>query len=91
MAPFKIFLGTSIAITILLKIQNVPYLPSRSLVMTGFEIFAIETVAWLVWRCLLYPNLFSPLRELPGPSVCPLYILCTLKLPSLAVDRAALS
>ena len=84
MAPFKIFLGTSIAIPILLKVQNESYLPSRSLMMTGFEIFAVQIVAWLVWRCILYPNLFSPLRELPGPSVCPLYVLCTLKIPKLS-------
>lgn len=91
MAPFKIFLGTSTAITILLKFRNESYLPSRSLIMTCFEIFAVETVAWLVWRCLLYPNLFSPLRALPGPSVCPLYVLCVFKFPSLAVGRVALS
>lgn len=71
MAPFKIFLATSTATTFLLKRYIDVYLPSKSLVVTGLEIFAVETVAWLVWRCLLYPKLFSPLRALPGPLVCP--------------------
>lgn len=68
MAPFKIFLGASIAVTFFLNRYTEFYLPSRSLVVTAFVIFSLETIAWLVWRCLLYPNLFSPLRALPGPS-----------------------
>lgn len=71
MASFKIFIAVSIAITLLLRRYAEVYLPSRSLVV-ALEIFSLETVAWLVWRCFLYPTLFSPLRALPGPSVCPL-------------------
>ena len=73
MAPFKLFLGASIAITFFLNRYTDVYLPSRNLVATAFQVFALETVAWLVWRCLLYPTLFSPLRTLPGPSVRPLH------------------
>lgn len=69
MAPFKVFLAASIAITLILKLRLEAYLPSRNLLTTFVEILAVETVAWLVWRCLLYPKLFSPLRALPGPSV----------------------
>ena len=69
MAPFKLFLGASIAITFFLNRYAHVYLPSRNLVATALQIFALETVTWLIWRCLLYPNLFSPLRTLPGPSV----------------------
>ena len=69
MAPFKAFLAASIAITLFLKLRFEAYLPSRNLLTTAFEIFAVEIIAWLVWRCLLYPNLFSPLRALPGPTV----------------------
>ena len=73
MAPFKLFLGASIAITFFLNRYADVYLPSRNLAATAFQVFVLETVAWLVWRCLLYPNLFSPLRTLPGPSVRPFH------------------
>lgn len=90
------FLAASIAITFFCKLYNETYLPSRNLVMTAFEIFAVETAAWLVWRSLLYPNLFSPLRALPGPPVCPFHLLFPpIRLnaplpdfPSLAITRA---
>ena len=88
MAPFKSFLAASIAVTLLLKLGFEAYLPSRNLLMTFFEIFAFETVAWLVWRCILYPKLFSPLRALPGPSVCLLHLPFSPDNPSLAVFRA---
>lgn len=91
MAPFKSFLAASIAITLFLKFRFEAYLPSRNLLTTFFEIFAVETVAWLVWRCLLYPKLFSPLRALPGPSVCPPHLPFSPDNPSLAVLRAVLS
>ena len=73
MARFNWFLGASIAITFALNRYAQAYLPSRNLITTAFHIFALEIATWLVWRCLLYPNLFSPFRTLPGPSVCPLY------------------
>ena len=69
MAPFKQFLGASIAVAFFLKRYAEPISPSRSLLVTALEILAAETVVWLVWRCIVYPNLFSPLRALPGPSV----------------------
>ena len=74
MAPFKLFLGGSIALTFFLGRYAHVYLPSTNLVVTAFQVFALQTVAWLFWRCLLYPILFSPLRTLPGPSVRPLHI-----------------
>ena len=88
MAPFKSFLAASVAITLFLKLRFEAYLPSQNLLTTSFEIFAVETVAWLVWRCLLYPKLFSPLRTLPGPSVYshPPFFR---ENPSLAVTRVA--
>lgn len=88
MAGFKMFLGASVAITFVLKLFAEAYMPSRHLIMTAFEIFGVQIVAWLVWRCLLYPNLFSPLRALPGPSVCPIHQLLRLDSPSLAINRA---
>ena len=72
MAPFKLFLGASIGLTFFLNRYADVYLPSRSFIVTVLQVFALETVAWLVWRCLLYPNFFSPLRTLPGPLVRPL-------------------
>lgn len=75
MVSFKIFFAASIAITFFLKRYAEPYLPSRNILVSAFEILILETVGWLVWRCLLYPKLFSPLRALPGPSVSPLHLL----------------
>ena len=69
MAPFRVFLAASITSGFFLKRYYESYLPSRYLAITVLEVFAVETIAWLVWRCLLYPTLFSPLRTLPGPSV----------------------
>ena len=91
MAPFKTFLGAAIVVTFILKFYCKAYLPSRSLATTAFEILAVEIFAWLVWRCLLYPNLFSPLRALPGPPVCPLHVLYTLNFLRLAISRGGLS
>lgn len=72
MAPFKLFLGTSIAVAFFLDRYAHVYLPNQGFIATAFQLLALETVAWLVWRCLLYPNFFSPLRTLPGPPVSPL-------------------
>lgn len=88
MAPFKLFLAASIAVTLILKLRFETYLPSRSLLATFFEIFAVETIVWLVWRCLLYPKLFSPLRALPGPSVCLLHLPVLRDGPNSALLRA---
>lgn len=74
MAPFRVFLVASIIATFFLKRYCEAYLPSRNTVVLAFEIIAVETLAWLVWRCILFPILFSPLRTLPGPSVCPHYL-----------------
>lgn len=74
MAPFRIFLVASVAITFLLKRYTEAYMSSRSILATTLEIFVVQTVAWLVWRCFVYPHYFSPFRTLPGPSVCPLHI-----------------
>ena len=87
MAPFKIFLGASVTVTFFLNFFAEDYMPSRSLILTAVDIFAVEIAGWLIWRCLLYPNLFSPLRTMPGPSVCPLRFLFLSDLPSLSVNR----
>ena len=76
MAPFKLFLAASIAVTFFLNRYAYVYLPSRNLIAATFQVFALETLAWLVWRCLLHPNLCSPLRTLPGPSVRPFPVWC---------------
>ena len=73
MAAFKLFLSTSIAITFFLRRYADAHLPNQKIIATALQIFILETVAWLVWRCLLYPNFFSPLRTLPGPPVCLLH------------------
>ena len=87
MAPFKLFLGASVTMTFFLNFFAESYLPSRSLILTAVEIFAVEIAGWLVWRCFLYPILFSPLRTIPGPSVCPLPFLSLPDLPSSSVNR----
>lgn len=74
MAPFRVFFVASIITTFVLKRYYEAYLPSQNTVLTALEIFAVETLAWLMWRCILYPILFSPLRTLPGPSVCPFHL-----------------
>lgn len=74
MAPFRVFFVASVIATFFLKRYYEAYLPSQTTVVTALEIFAVETLAWLIWRCILYPILFSPLRTLPGPPVCPLHL-----------------
>ena len=78
MAPFKIFLGASVVAAFLLKRYAEAHMPSRNLAVTALEIFGVETVIWLVWRCFLYPIFFSPLRAIPGPAVCPLHVLSSM-------------
>lgn len=78
MAPFKIFLGASVVVAFFLKRYAEAYMPSRNSAVTALEIFVVETVIWLAWRCLLYPILFSPLRAIPGPAVCPLHVLLSM-------------
>ncbi len=69
MAHFKIFVATSVGLSFLFGRYAPIFLPFKSLGVSALAIFAIQTFAWLAWRCILYPKMFSPLRDLPKPPV----------------------
>lgn len=68
--PFKSSAVLSAAITyILLEYKpNLLFFSQPSYLGTFFQIWSIVVGAWITWEVVLYPNFFSPLRNLPGPA-----------------------
>ncbi|KAI9794597.1 MAG: hypothetical protein M1816_004484 [Peltula sp. TS41687] len=40
---------------------------SPSYIWTALQLFLVQFVAWAIWKVVLYPHYFSPLRNLPEP------------------------
>ncbi|CAD0100952.1 unnamed protein product [Aureobasidium mustum] len=66
MPPKLPILVSSAAASILLAHYTPAYAPGSRL-QTFFLIAFTEFIAWATWRVVIYPNFFSPLRDLPEP------------------------
>ena len=63
---------SSVAGSLLLVHKAPDYSVSASAVKTFLVLETIHILLGLVWKVVLYPKLFSPLRHLPQPKVRPL-------------------
>ena len=66
MPPKLPILVSSAVASILLAHYTPAYTPGSRL-RTFFLIAFTEFIAWATWRVVIYPNFFSPLRDLPEP------------------------
>lgn len=66
MPPKLPILVSSAAAPILLE-RYAPAYALGSRLQTFFAVALIEYVAWAVWRVIIFPNFFSPLKGLPEP------------------------
>ncbi|KAF4548105.1 Cytochrome P450-like protein 56 [Elsinoe fawcettii] len=74
MPPTQKMLAAS-AVTAYLVTNYSPELSIRhSFILTGLSIFAGTLIGWAVWSVLIYPNFFSPLRDLPSPPNATLFM-----------------
>ena len=69
MPPLKIFLSTSAVASFLARQALDSYTASSSLVWLFMNLFFLQCLLWTLWYWLVYPKLFSPLRNFPHPDV----------------------
>ena len=69
MPPNRVFVASSLAVALLVRQFNPNYTSVSSLICLVLTAFGVQFALWLVWRWLVYPKLFSPLRNLPQPQV----------------------
>lgn len=62
---------SSVAGSLLLVNKSPAYSISASAVKTFLVLETIHILLGLVWKIVIYPKLFSPLRHLPQPKVRP--------------------
>lgn len=67
MPPKLLILATSIGVSLLLERLDPALSIRHSHAWTIATLASIQFLLWLIWRVILYPKLFSPLRHLPGP------------------------
>lgn len=70
MVVFKVFIISDVAAFLLFH-RYTDWLSSGYLILAAFGVLAFQMLAWFTYRCILYPKYLSPLRVIPGPSVCP--------------------
>lgn len=70
MAIIKVFISSDVA-AVLLFYRYTDWLSFGYLILAALGALAFQTLAWFTYRFILYPKFLSPLRVLPGPSVCP--------------------
>ena len=67
MPPNKLILGIAVGASLLLHRVAPTYTVRHSYAWTAVVLALVQYVAWMTWRAILYPKLFSPLRRLPQP------------------------
>ncbi|OCK81417.1 cytochrome P450 [Lepidopterella palustris CBS 459.81] len=68
MSSLKLLLFNTIVATLLIRGYAATLLVQNFTYWTAFAVFSTQIIVWLVWSCVIYPKLFSPLRNLPQPS-----------------------
>jgi hypothetical protein len=61
--------ASSLIGSLILGRQFPEYALSRLTVVNCSVLFLVQFLAFAVWKVILYPNYFSPLRHLPEPKV----------------------
>ena len=74
MTPLRPFAGVALLISMLSNCYTNAYLPSQSLVLNGLSLLGLQLFIWFIWRCIIYPKHFSPLRSIPTPPVGQFFI-----------------
>lgn len=69
MAIYRIFIISDITAVFLVH-RYTDWLSIGYLIVAAFGALAFQILAWFIYRCIIYPKFLSPLRAIPGPSVC---------------------
>lgn len=67
MPPTLLIIGSSLGAAYLLERYAFGIAADRSRLAVAAGFATLQVLAWIVWRAVLYPKLFSPLRNLPHP------------------------
>ncbi len=68
MLPYRLISVLSLGGAYLLSSGRLPQWPAPGFLAAFTTLWGAQALVWFVWAVILYPNLFSPLRGLPGPS-----------------------
>ena len=63
------FFAVALILPIILQRYAPDLLLLHSVILTSVVLFLGQIFPLLLWRCILRPKLFSPLRHIPGPKV----------------------
>ena len=75
MSTYRFWAGTAIASSLFLVKVTPQNSIWHNLLWTAASVFFLEWFIYGVYVVILWPKLLSPLRHLPGPSVCPSTII----------------
>ena len=65
--PYRLITAIALGGGYLVSSGRIPQMPQPRLVVAFTVLWVLQSWLWAVWAVILYPKVFSPLRNLPGP------------------------